>query len=187
MTDFRPWDQTSAWKSESAFWGWVRGNLRKALWQHYPLRTEFKKENTWAVSQKEREKYDLNKRVKRVGRCALTGDIYPASKLVVDHIEPAGTLKSWDDLPHFIEKLLCSKENLQLVCKEAHDIKTYMDRYGVDFEQAKNEKEVIQFSKLTPDQQRAKLRDHGVDEDSMSNQKKRKDVYREILGGNYED
>ena len=182
-----PWEETSAWKSKSAFFTWVRGNLRKALWQHFPTRNEYKKENTWSASNQEILDNKLSKRVKRVGRCELTGEIHAASNLQVDHIEPAGSLNSWEDLPVFIEKLLCSKENMRLVSKEAHKIHTYAEKHNMTFDQAKIEKEVIQFSKLTPEQQRAKLREHGVDEDSMSNQKKRKDVYREILGGNYED
>ena len=63
-----PWEETSAWKSKSAFFTWVRGNLRKALWQHFPTRNEYKKENTWSASNQEILDNKLSKRVKRVPR-----------------------------------------------------------------------------------------------------------------------
>lgn len=177
-----PWeDSPSVWASESKFWQWMRGNLRKALWQHYPVRTTYKKEHTWNVTVAERKKYNLSNRVKRVGRCELTGEIHAASNLEVDHISPAGSLKSWEDVGDFIGRLLCPKENMRLVSKEAHRIHTYAERWGMTFEEAKLEKEVIAFSKLTTSEQSDILISLGFAKEEFSNATKRKNCYRKHL------
>lgn len=49
--------------------------------------------------------------------------------VVVDHIEPIINpetgFTSWDDC---IDKMFCEKENLQVLCKECHDIKSMAER-----------------------------------------------------------
>ena len=41
----KPWLEVgSPWKTESAFWGWVRGVLRKG-WSKHPIKLEYIKRN----------------------------------------------------------------------------------------------------------------------------------------------
>jgi 5-methylcytosine-specific restriction endonuclease McrA len=46
----------------------------------------------------------------------------------VDHICPAGSLKSAQDLPGFVERLFCEIDNLQILCSSCHDKKTKEER-----------------------------------------------------------
>jgi len=56
--------------------------------------------------------------------CASCGKHYPQKQVNVDHIHPAGQLKSFDDLPTFCERLFCGPDGLQVLCKDCHDVKT---------------------------------------------------------------
>jgi len=42
----------------------------------------------------------------------------------VDHIEPAVPVTGWTTWDDYIERLFCEIENLQLLCKECHDLKS---------------------------------------------------------------
>jgi 5-methylcytosine-specific restriction endonuclease McrA len=61
-------------------------------------------------------------------KCAHCNGMFRATEVQVDHIIPAGSLQSFDDLQGFAERLFCGPENLQLVCKPCHVIKTKEDR-----------------------------------------------------------
>ena len=57
--------------------------------------------------------------------CALCGKEVVASQVQIDHKEPIGSCKTWDE---FIEKLYCETSNLQVACKKCHKIKTKEER-----------------------------------------------------------
>jgi hypothetical protein len=103
------------------------------------------------------------------------------SKVEVDHIAQAGKLTSYEDLPGFVERLFCSFDNFQCLCSECHSIKTLADRKGISFEDAIIEKKVIGFSKTTPATQKRTLGKLGVEEEAMSNQTKRTNLWRTYL------
>jgi hypothetical protein len=46
----------------------------------------------------------------------------------VDHIIPAGSLRSFSDLPQFVEILFCEADNLQVLCHACHGRKTLNER-----------------------------------------------------------
>jgi 5-methylcytosine-specific restriction endonuclease McrA len=54
---------------------------------------------------------------------------FPAKDVQVDHImpvvEPSKGFKTWDD---FIDKLYCEKDNLQVLCKPCHLIKSNLEK-----------------------------------------------------------
>ena len=54
-------------------------------------------------------------------RCNHCGNEFTSTNIEVDHIQPIGYDKSWDE---FIHKLFCEADNLQVLCKECHKIKT---------------------------------------------------------------
>lgn len=69
----------------------------------------------------------LNEKTNREGKhylCALCEGEFPAKEMNVDHkipvIGPEG-FTSWDD---YIERLFCSKDNLQAICVACHKEKT---------------------------------------------------------------
>lgn len=57
--------------------------------------------------------------------CASCLVDYPAKEVQVDHITPIGYDKSWDE---FINGLFCERENLQVLCKVCHAVKTKQER-----------------------------------------------------------
>ena len=70
----------------------------------------------------------LNEKTNREGKhylCALCEGEFPAKDIQIDHkiavIGPEG-FTNWDD---YINRLFCSKDNLQAVCTGCHKIKSY--------------------------------------------------------------
>jgi len=79
----------------------------------------------------------LNTKTNREGKhylCAICEGEFPAKEVEIDHknpvIPPEG-FSTWDD---YILRLFCSKDNLQVVCKSCHKIKSYnegQERKGI--------------------------------------------------------
>lgn len=68
-------------------------------------------------------------RVASLYQCATCKKEFSSKDVQVDHIEPVVDpkegFKTWDE---FISRLFCSKENLQVLCKECHKIKSNEER-----------------------------------------------------------
>lgn len=61
--------------------------------------------------------------------CAICNEQYPQKEVEVDHIEPVvDKATGFIDWNIFIERLFCSRDNLQLVCKSCHKIKTKQEK-----------------------------------------------------------
>jgi len=62
-------------------------------------------------------------------KCVACQKLYVASDVQVDHIKPVVDPKkgfvSWDD---FINRIFCEIENLQVLCKPCHKIKTDQEK-----------------------------------------------------------
>ena len=129
-----------------------------------------------------------NKRKKWWYECADCKQLFDGKNVSVDHIEPVGTLLKKSDIADFIEKLFCSADKLQVLCDNCHDLKTYMERYGVDRQSALIEKKVIAFGKLSTEEQKQKLTEiYGNDKiSSLTNKSKRLAAYKEWLKGAHE-
>ena len=129
-----------------------------------------------------------NKRKKWWYECADCKQLFDGKNVSVDHIEPVGTLLKKSDIADFIEKLFCSADKLQVLCDNCHDLKTYMERYGVDKQSAIIEKKVIAFGKLSTEEQKQKLTEiYGSDKiSSLTNKSKRLAAYKEWLKGAHE-
>lgn len=76
----------------------------------------------WLFSPERREAKSKAKRGKSY-LCASCKQTY--LKVSVDHIVPVGTFTSWDA---FIERLFCPIDNLQVLCKGCHDLKSGYER-----------------------------------------------------------
>jgi len=72
-----------------------------------------------------------NKRQKYEYQCNSCKNWFAATSINVDHICPAGSLNSAQDLPEFVERLFCEVDNLQVLCKDCHDEKTANERKGI--------------------------------------------------------
>ena len=70
----------------------------------------------------------INPKTKRLGQhylCNACGNDSPSRDVQVDHIEPvvdpSTGVQSWDI---FIDRLFCSRDNLQVLCTACHKLKT---------------------------------------------------------------
>jgi len=135
-----PWNRDDVpWKNEPQFWNYVRGNLRKALWNRSPIKIALKKAAAKPAP--------ATSRAKTIIKCEFCMEWFPASKIEVDHIEPCGKLNSWDSLQPFITKMIRLEKGGRMLCKPCHKIQTYAERHNMTFNTAKYTKEAINITK----------------------------------------
>lgn len=170
------------WKTDSLYFNYVRGALRRALWGKHPVKFEYIKSKRIKIPNPSKRK---GARAEVWGaKCEKCGQLYVMKKIQVDHITPAGSLLCINDITPFILGLsLINFDSLQLLCNgdgtnKCHDIKTHADRHNISFEQAEREKEVIAFKKLPAKKQKQKLKRLGYDEKLMGNEDKRILLFR---------
>ena len=169
------------WKTESAFMSWLRGGIRR-IWSKHPVKLEFIKQNRIKIPNP-----NPKGKVKEVwgGKCALTGEYFVLNELECDHKEGNVSLKSVDDIQTFVEGILIvTLEDLQLVSKEAHKIKSYAEKQGISFEEAKAEKTAIDLIKKGVDKQF--LIDHNVKAENIGSTQavRRKQIVEILLNEN---
>lgn len=176
--DKEPWEYyPEVWPTKSSFFSWLRGGFRKAIWQFYPGKIIFKK------SKLTKPPTDYKGKAKSGAVCALSGVWTGNSKLEVDHIQGEASLRDWEDVLPFIRHLCTNDENMQLVDRDVHRIKTYAERQGISFEDAMIEKKyVLPFKKLNAEQQKKRLTELGID-CIMTTSLKRVEAYRNFLKG----
>ena len=91
------------------------------MWSKYPVK--------YQALQDARKPYKGDdKRTKWTYQCNICKKWFKTKEVEVDHIEPAGSLKDYEDLPGFAQRLFCSKENLQVLCKPCHKELTKQQR-----------------------------------------------------------
>ena len=61
-------------------------------------------------------------------KCAVCDGWFGTKEVEVDHIVPAGSLRTFDDLPGFVERMFCEVEGFQVLCKECHQAKTNLEK-----------------------------------------------------------
>lgn len=106
--------------TESAFWSFIRSALRqKSRWWKPITECKLKSKRTYKGP---------NKRQKFEYQCNTCKNWFPEKQINVDHICPAGSLNSAQDLPGFVERLFCEQENLQVLCSDCHNIKTQNEK-----------------------------------------------------------
>lgn len=106
--------------TESGFWSFIRSGLRQKSRWWKPI--------TQCKLQAKRAYKGPNKRQKFEYQCASCKNWFPEKQINVDHICPAGSLNSAQDLPGFVERLFCEQDNLQVLCSECHNIKTQNEK-----------------------------------------------------------
>lgn len=101
------------------FWGQIRSDLRKR-WMFFPERK--KALNRARVGNRTNK---LTGRMAMHFKCSECGEAFIQKQVDVDHINDAGSLKCYDDLPSFVERLFCSADELAILCKTCHKSKTH--------------------------------------------------------------
>lgn len=114
-----PYPNYPAW-STSRFYGFLRSALRSA-YNRYPPKWE-------VLKQASRPYSGPDKRKKTEYQCAICSNWYSSKDISVDHIIPAGSLLSLEDLPGFCARLFCSKEDLRVLCNPCHAVVTLAQR-----------------------------------------------------------
>jgi len=99
--------------TEAAFFQWLRQVLRKASIYWKPI-AQVRKEAQVPYR-------GPNKRRKFSYVCNVCRHEFPLEEIKVHHRLDCGTLKSFDDLPGFCERLFCEKEGLMAICNNCHD------------------------------------------------------------------
>lgn len=145
-----PWlNYPHIWKTKAAFFSYIRGGIRRSLWNRAPQKIEYINKHRKRIKNP-----NPKGRVAEVwgGICALCGGEFPQNMLEVDHRVGNNSLKDFDDILPFILAISCvSEDDLQLVCKPCHRIKTLCERNGTTFEQARAEKVALALVKAKKD------------------------------------
>jgi len=115
-----PRTRNSGTMTNAMFWSFIRSALRnKSRWW---------KPITQCKMNSRRPYKGTNKRQKFEYQCNQCKAWFSDKQIAVDHIVPAGSLNSGDDLKGFVDRLFCEVEHLQVLCQVCHDIKTKLEK-----------------------------------------------------------
>lgn len=151
--------------TEARYWSFIRSALRRA-WTKYPPKFQ-------ALNAAKRRKLNAKGNQKYEYKCASCGGFFAGKNVSVDHIVPAGSLRSFSDLPDFCSRLFCKLEDLQVLCFRCHKEKTNLER-GIN-------PLVVEFKKGNAAYQKAKLRELQLPEGK--NFKERVKIFEEHING----
>lgn len=105
--------------TEAMLMGRIRSALRN-IWRFYKPR---------AAAKKLSEKKVIGKRHKLEYQCSDCEKWFRSNQVEVNHKIPAGSLKSFKDLPMFCERLFCEEpEGYDVKCKPCHKLETQKQR-----------------------------------------------------------
>lgn len=154
MSDYKAWEvYPEIWKTQAAWMAWVRGGIRRGLWEKHPIKLEFIKSQTFRMVNTNPRSMKRFPTVAGV-KCAICGGSFKTTDCQVDHIGGNHSLKSMGDLRAFTEAMINIRESdLQMVCKPCHKIKSYSERADISFEHAKAIKEAIEICRTKQDKQ----------------------------------
>ncbi len=151
-----PWETPEGkaiWPTEAKYWEWLRGSLRR-LWSDYPLRKEWKKRQLRLVTKEEREANLYHPSTKHVGQCSFCNEWMAGSKLECDHLVESQGCTSKETAESFLWH--CgglTGDAFRLACKPCHKTRSYQQRVGGSFEEAKIQKQAIAIMNEKNDKQ----------------------------------
>jgi hypothetical protein len=167
------------WKTESAFWSWIRGVLRKG-WSKHPVKLEYikkyrkqipnpnpkgKKDTVWGMT------------------CSCCSKDTVQSQIEIDHIsETGGKFTCLEDVKAYVEYLfLIDFTSIRPVCKDCHEVITHSQKKGISFEEAATEKKVIEICKKPTKEILDWLQSNGYDVSTLRNAAQRRKAVEETL------
>lgn len=161
--DLEPWVEfENIWSTKSKFMSWVRGGIRSGLWKRHPVKLEYMKSKTVLVENTNPRSMKAHPKVKACA-CEICGEVVTLANIEVDHVKGNHSLKSMDDLRSFIEGMIMVRfEDLQMVCKPCHKIKTHAEKKGLSFEDARIDKQMIDICKGSAEAVKSWLVQRGI-------------------------
>lgn len=96
--------------SQARFWSFIRSALRQAHVKYPPAQSLMKKDRKTVTGKKHKFEH----------QCSICQEWKPQKEIEKDHIIEVGSLRSYEDLPGFVERLFCSEEGYRKVCKPCH-------------------------------------------------------------------
>jgi hypothetical protein len=103
--------------TESEFWSKIRSALRLAFRYWKPMQQ--------ALDLASRPSKSKDKKIKKEYLCKECTDWFPRKEVHIDHIEECGSLRNFEDIQGFIERLTVEDVNgFQVLCKPCHLTKT---------------------------------------------------------------
>ena len=106
--------------TEAQFFSFLRSALRSAS-NRWPPKYQ-------CLANATRPYKGPDKRRKKERHCAHCLKWFPTTQTQADHIIPAGTLRSWDDLVPFVMRLFVPILGFQCLCTTCHNAKTQLER-----------------------------------------------------------
>lgn len=107
--------------TEAGFFGWLRSGFRRMSLRWPPIVRQ-------ALERSRRKYVGPNTKQKWEYRCAECSGWFMRKRVAVDHVVPVGSLRSWDDVRGFLERLFVEADALRVVCVECHELRTQRDR-----------------------------------------------------------
>lgn len=164
------------WKTESAYFSYLRGCIRLA-WVKNPVKLKFLKKHKKQIPNPNYGKPRNTKKTIMGATCEICLQDYPMKLIECDHRHGGNySLRSVSDIQGFFESIcIVTEDELRLVCKDCHGCLTYSAKEGVSFEEAKATKQAIEMIKqgvdkqflightITPDSTQAKRRQQIID------------------------
>lgn len=169
----------SPWKTRSSYMSFIRGGIRRGLWNKNPVKLYFLQNNRKRIKNPIKEN---RKRFPEVwgAQCDICKQDYAIKDIEVDHIGSYASLKTLDDIELFIKAIvLITPKDLRLLCKDCHKIASHASLKGISFQEAKAEKVAILLIKDKRD--KTFLSEQGIT--PASNQKGRRQQIIEVLCG----
>ena len=112
-TDRVPRTRAGGEWTEAAFWGFIRSALRGASRRWPPIvRQAIQAARRPLAVKRGNQKWEY--------LCSICQTYHKGTNVAVDHIIPAGSLRSFADLPGFCERLFCEADQLRVVCDRCH-------------------------------------------------------------------
>lgn len=172
-------ESPEVWKTESAFWSWIKGGIRKH-WNRHPSKLKLIKNQRKQIPNPNPKG---NKTTVWGATCTICGKDYALKDMQVDHVlEDTAKLTKVEDIQSCCEKLwLVTTTDLRMLCSECHSVVSLSQKLGISFEEAKLEKEVIKFKSLNAKEQAEVLVTFDPKYVNISPAVKRVNLYRECL------
>lgn len=147
----------------------VRGAIRSA-WMKSDVKLAYLYMNTIPDM-------DDKTRTKWLVKCEMCGELFKLTDVEIDHRNGNHTFTKVEDFENYFNNILMvGFDDLSILCKEDHAVKTLSESLGISIEESRIEKKVIAICK-----QPAKLIDAYLAENGVTGVARNKDVRRDAV------